>query len=194
MASSPFRVRMIRLTALLEGTALRSDGGAALHAESHPTEWYVVETKLHKERLAVMELGRKVPVVLLPLRRFTEIACGRRRYREVPLFPSHVFVGVSRGQSMADVKYVPGVSDSVSTGGQMVPVPPEFVAWLRQLVGAPEAMQPGTPKAASAGEFFADLTFNSYGNLFRGDASDRERMAVLFGALRSGSAANLTPG
>lgn len=182
MTSSPFRVRMLRLTAVQDGIASRRGIQVDAGGLGEVSDWYMVETKLHMERLALKELARKVPVVFLPLRELTDIADGRRRCRTVPLFPSHLFVGVNRAQSLTELKYAPGVRGNGSNW-QPVPVSAAFVDRLMRLARVPDVAQRKPNEQQRRREFLSG--FETFKSLFRGEASDNERIAVLFSALRS---------
>ncbi len=94
--------------------------------------WYAVHTKARQERVAVEHLTRQhyetyLPLICLPKRL-------RGRWCEVvePLFPSYLFVRLDpRRHNVAPIGSTRGVIGLVRFGGNLRPVPHEFVERLR---------------------------------------------------------------
>jgi len=102
---------------------------AALAAEP---AWYVVATKLRRERFAAEQLAQRHVETFLP-----RLAIERRGARIVrPLFPGYLFARLALPREWARVIWSPGVRRLVTFEGEAPPVPMGAISYLRGLGGA----------------------------------------------------------
>ena len=94
--------------------------------------WYVVATKLRRERFAVDQLTQRRVEAFLP-----RLAIERRGARIVrPLFPGYLFARLDLPREWARVVWTPGVRRLVTFEGDAPPVPADAIAFLRGQAGA----------------------------------------------------------
>ena len=95
--------------------------------------WYTVHTKARQEEVARDNLERQHYTSYLPL----VVMRKRRRDRWVdvvePLFPRYLFVRFDPDTTnIAPIRSTLGVTGLVRFGNELVPVPDDVIAWLRQ--------------------------------------------------------------
>src|ERR1039458_5621265 len=73
------------------------------------TDWYLVRTKIGKERWVRDQLANAVPEVFLPMLKAKAPRWGRMVTSIAPLFPCYVFARFDLQRQYFDVKYMPGV-------------------------------------------------------------------------------------
>ena len=93
--------------------------------------WYVVSTKLRREKFAAMELARRGVEVFLP--RLLLVRRGEPIVR--PLFPGYLFARLRLPGEAARVAWAPGVRKLVTFEAEAPSVPAEAVAFLRAQAG-----------------------------------------------------------
>ena len=96
--------------------------------------WYSVHTKPRQETVAEENLQRQGFTVCLP--RIQTTRRIKNRWRDViePLFPRYLFIQVdSDTKSLAPVRSTRGVSDLVRFGYQLVSVPDELIASIKNM-------------------------------------------------------------
>lgn len=108
--------------------------GETRHAGSgEGGSWFAVHCHAGKERTAESHLLRQGFGVFLPLLRCGEAKAARPRRVLAPLFPGYVFAGFDpRTAAWRRVNGTYGVKKLVSFGETPEPVPPAFMATLRQ--------------------------------------------------------------
>lgn len=118
--------------------------------------WYVVHTKSRQERTAELNLMRQGFDVYLPVR-FADKR-GRQAREIEPLFPSYLFVRLSRRENWGPIRSTNGVRRLVSFGGEgPAAVPEGLVETLlaRETVegvhGVPRDYHPGDRVRITAG-------------------------------------------
>jgi transcriptional antiterminator RfaH len=109
----------------------RASLAPASSARAVEPAWYVVATKMRRERFAVEQLAQRRVEVFLP-----RIAIDRRGARIVrPLFPGYLFARLELPREWARVVWSPGVRRLVTFEGQPPPVPPAAIAFLQSQAG-----------------------------------------------------------
>jgi transcriptional antiterminator RfaH len=107
----------------------RDSQGPAVHV-ANPA-WYVVATKLRRERFAVEQLAQRRVETFLP-----RLAIDRRGTRVVrPLFPGYLFARLDLPTEWSRVVWSPGVRRLVTFEGEAPPVPPGAISYLRSQAG-----------------------------------------------------------
>ncbi len=146
--------------------------------------WYLVRTKLKKERRVSAELAPLVPEVFLPLLDITGRSSGSR-HGVVVLFPQYVFLRCNLAIHYFQVRYTPGVASFVSAGGDPLPVSEDIIETVRARCanGVAHLHQPpfrkGEPVHIVSGPFRGfDAVFDCY-------LCGAERVAVLLTAVET---------
>jgi transcription antitermination factor NusG len=118
-------------------TSDRNDSTMAA-SQSHSLEfgpqWFAAYTTTRHEKAVAEHLSLRQIESFLPLYRTQRLwKNGCRMNVELPLFPSYVFVRVSRRERVR-VLEVPGILSMVSAGGKPVPLPESEVEALRSSI------------------------------------------------------------
>ena len=109
-------------------------GRAPLEPAAHAAEpvWYVVATKLRRERFAAAQLAQRHVEAFLP-----RLAIDRRGTRIVrPLFPGYLFARLDLPREWARVVWSPGVLRLVTFEGEAYPVLSGAISYLKSQAGA----------------------------------------------------------
>ena len=115
----------------------------AAHAEA---AWYVVATKIRRERFAVDQLAQRGVEVFLP-----RLLLARRGTHIVrPLFPGYLFARLELPRDAARVAWTPGVRRLVTFEGEAPPLPRDAVAFLRAQAG-PDGVIVARPRPLPVG-------------------------------------------
>jgi len=104
---------------------------AGASATAAPAAWYVVSSKLRRERYAAQQLGRRGVEVYLP--RLLLVRRGARVVR--PLFPGYLFALLVLPGDAARVAWTPGVRRLVTFEGEAPALPPAAIEFLRAQAG-----------------------------------------------------------
>jgi len=104
---------------------------AGASATAAPAAWYVVSSKLRRERYAAQQLGRRGVEVYLP--RLLLMRRGARVVR--PLFPGYLFALLVLPGDAARVAWTPGVRRLVTFEGEAPALPPAAIEFLRAQAG-----------------------------------------------------------
>lgn len=107
--------------------------------------WYVIHTysgyenkvkeNLNK-RIASMNMRDKIFQVLVPTEEEIEFKDGRKKTVQKKVYPGYVLIEmIMTDQSWYVVRNTPGVTGFVSPGAKPVPLPPEEVKKIKQLMG-----------------------------------------------------------
>jgi transcriptional antiterminator RfaH len=109
-------------------------------------EWYVVATKLRRERFAAEQLAQRCVETFLP-----RLALTRRGTCVVrPLFPGYLFARLELPREWARVVWSPGVRRLVTFEGEAPSVPPAAIAFLRGQAG-PDGVIVARPRPLPVG-------------------------------------------
>jgi transcriptional antiterminator RfaH len=114
-----------------ESTAIRESVALAPAPADATAAWYVVSTKLRREKFAATELARRGVEVFLP--RLLLVRRGEPVVR--PLFPGYLFARLRLPGEAARVSWTPGVRKLVTFESEAPSVPAEAVAFLRAQAG-----------------------------------------------------------
>jgi transcriptional antiterminator RfaH len=141
--------------------------------------WYVVACEPHRDRQVERVLGVQVLEVFAP-----RLPRTRTRNGDKPLFPGYLFVRIDCDEGgWARLRYVPGVRNLVTMGGEPCPVDGSLVEAIRRrvavLVPPDRKPLPGDRVRIRAGSF-ADIE-----GLLCESLNGEERVAVLIGMMRS---------
>ncbi|MGB8412158.1 MAG: transcription termination/antitermination NusG family protein [Candidatus Binatus sp.] len=96
------------------------------------TDWYLVRTKIGKERWVRDQLAIAVPEVFLPMLKAKAPRWGRMATSIAPLFPCYVFARFDLQRQYFEVKYMAGVRAVVSAGIDPLVVPAAIVSEIRR--------------------------------------------------------------
>lgn len=95
--------------------------------------WYPVYTKARAEKKAFDALTQKGILVYLPLHKQLRQWSDRKKWVEMPLIPSYLFVKISAGQ-MADVLMCNGVSRFIYFSSKIAAIPERQINNLKLLL------------------------------------------------------------
>lgn len=96
-------------------------------------QWYALYTKSRAEKQLNEQLIKAGFEAYLPLQRVLKQWSDRKKWVEVPLFRSYIFVHIS-GAEYYDVLNVPGAVRFITFEGKAVPIPPQQIEAIRQFV------------------------------------------------------------
>jgi transcription antitermination factor NusG len=113
-------------------------------------QWYALYTKSRAEKQLNEQLIKAGFEAYLPLQRVLKQWSDRKKWVEVPLFRSYIFVHIS-GAEYYDVLNVPGAVRFITFEGKAVPIPPQQMEAIRQFVDTKQELpdvdlklEPGT--------------------------------------------------
>ena len=113
-------------------------------------QWYALYTKSRAEKQLNEQLIKAGFEAYLPLQRVFKQWSDRKKWVEVPLFRSYIFVHIS-GAEYYDVLNVPGAVRFITFEGKAVPIPPQQMEAIRQFVDTKQELpdvdlklEPGT--------------------------------------------------
>lgn len=114
-------------------------------------QWFAVYTRSRMERKAVTELDRMGITSFLPLHKVLRQWSDRKKWVEVPLFNSYVFVNITDKEYNA-VLQVMGVVRFITFEGKAVAIPLPQIEAIKTYIeqGAPEYVAPEMPMEAGA--------------------------------------------
>jgi transcriptional antiterminator RfaH len=99
----------------------------------HSPKWYAVYTRCRAEKKLHSLLQQKNIESFLPLRKTLSSRTDRKKWIELPLLPSYLFVRISKLQQYA-VLNTPGAVCYVAFEGQAVPIPEEQITYLYNFI------------------------------------------------------------
>lgn len=95
--------------------------------------WYVVQTKVRQEQIALENLSRQGYRCFCPRIREWRKRCGKRYLSKEAFFPGYLFVRLDLGNTdAAPIRSTHGVSGLVRFGYHLQPVPEAVVETLQQ--------------------------------------------------------------
>jgi transcriptional antiterminator RfaH len=97
------------------------------------SDWYAVYTQPRAEKKAASRLSALGIRVYLPLLRTIRKWSDRKKWVDVPLIPSYLFVNICEAQQVA-VLQVLGVSRFIVFEGRPVKVKPDDILWMQRLL------------------------------------------------------------
>jgi transcriptional antiterminator RfaH len=123
--------------------------------------WYAIYTKPQHEKKVAECLTYCKVMNFLPTIRTLKIWSGKKRYVNLPLFPSYVFVKLESMQQYFDTMQVPGALHFVKTGNQVAGIRESIICKLQAIVSnniqdievSSEYFNPGTVLNINAGPF-----------------------------------------
>ena len=102
--------------------------------------WFAIYTKSHSEKKVVEALKENGFEAWVPLLRTLRQWSDRKKWVEVPLFHSYIFVRSTR-TTIKKALQVNGAVYVVSFSGQPTAIPEEQIEWLRLLLGSSEKFE-----------------------------------------------------
>src|SRR5215510_7313786 len=128
--------------------------------EALVSSWYAVQTKPRGESLLSAALQSAGLETYCPRIRRRSIHSGRKRVKEVPLFPGYLFVRCLFSTDYPRIRWTPGLVRLVSSGGSPVEVGEEMMEEIRRIerlgarlrLGA-RSFAPGSPVRVVRGPF-----------------------------------------
>lgn len=96
-------------------------------------KWYAVYTRSRAEKKLHTLLTQKNISCYLPLKKTLQQRSDRKKWVELPLLPSYLFVQVTEKERFA-VLNTPGAVRYVAFEGRAVPIPAEQIAYLDSLI------------------------------------------------------------
>jgi transcriptional antiterminator RfaH len=101
--------------------------------------WYALYTRSRTEKKVEIELRHRDITLFLPMRKTLRQWSDRKKWVEVPLFNSYIFVYISEKQYL-DVLRTPNAVRFVTFEGKAVPIP------LQQIEAVKAFIEQGTPE------------------------------------------------
>lgn len=149
------------------------------------TNWYLVRTKVGKERVVHDRLERLVPLVFLPLLKTRVRRSGRLTWSIVPLFPCYILARFTLHEHYYNVRYSPGVHSIVSAGRDPIAVPDDLVIAIQQRGNDGIVELPEASFVAGEGVRIIDGPFSGFQGIFDRYLSGTERVAILLRTVES---------
>ena len=124
------------------------------------SHWYIIHTKIRKERCALQNLERQGFECYLPEMHAEKLRRGTMAVVPEPLFPRYLFIRLGtglEGQSWAPIRSTTGVSRLVAFGTTPAKVADELVEVIRLQTGGPDSLrrqfEPGQAVVITQGPF-----------------------------------------
>ncbi len=123
--------------------------------------WFVIYTKPNHERRIAEQLEKMDTIPFLPTVKKLRVWSDRRKYIDMPLFPSYVFVNLTNVETYFDSLGLKGVFYYVRDGENIARVSESVINNLRMIVGnftseievSSEYLQPGSILFIKEGPF-----------------------------------------
>ena len=115
------------------------------------THWFAVYTRSRMEKKAAAEMDKMDIKCFLPLRKVLRQWSDRKKWVDVPLFNSYVFVNVSNKEYHA-VLQIMGVVRFITFEGKAVAIPLQQIEAIKTYIdqGSPDYIAPETPLEVGA--------------------------------------------
>ena len=95
--------------------------------------WYAAYTKSRNEKKVLVLLQKENIEAYLPLQKKLKLWSDRKKWVEVPLFNSYIFVKIS-SKEYYDVLKTSGIVKFISFEGKAVPIPENQIQLLKKIV------------------------------------------------------------
>lgn len=125
--------------------------------KSGESKWYPVYTSPRAEKKAVVALQQKNIQVYLPLQKQLHKWSDRKKWVEVPLIPSYLFVHINRSQ-ITEVLMCKGISRFIYFSGEIATIPDTQIEQLQLLLASAcdlevveQVLEPGQKVTIKAG-------------------------------------------
>lgn len=151
----------------------------------YDVQWYVLSTKVNREKQAEQNIRRIGVECFLPLVQVEKVI--RRKVRTVitPLFPGYLFVRVNLSEHYRAVTYARGVRKIVEFGSMPVEVDIAIIDAIKNRMTSSEVCVLGRPKELRSGQLvqITDGPFVGFNAVFIQEMSGPQRAMVLLHAL-----------
>lgn len=165
-------------------------------SEAAPTEerdpranWYVIHTysgyenkvkENLKKRIVSMNMKHEIFQVLVPTEEEIEFKDGRKKTVQKKVYPGYVLIEmIMSDQSWYVVRNTPGVTGFVSPGAKPVPLPPEEVKKIKQLMGMEAPTRVKIDLQVGQNVRVTHGPFQDFHGLVEEVAPEREKVRVL---------------
>jgi transcriptional antiterminator RfaH len=149
------------------------------------TDWYLIRTKVGKEKWVRDQLRTIIPEVFLPMLKARTPRWGRMTPSIGPLFPCYLFARFSLELRYFDVKYLPGVRGFVSAGDDPLAVPCGIIEEIRRR-GTDDIIEIVEPPLDNGDRVIVrDGPFRGFEAIFERYLSGVERVAILLSAIEA---------
>jgi transcriptional antiterminator RfaH len=149
------------------------------------TDWYLIRTKVGKEKWVRDQLRTIVAEVFLPMLKARTPRWGRMTPTIGPLFPCYLFARCSLDLRYFDVRYLPGVRGFVCAGDDPLAVPSGIIDEIRKR-GIGDIIEI-IEKPFDLGDrvIVRDGPFRGFEAIFERYLSGVERVAILLSAIEA---------
>jgi transcriptional antiterminator RfaH len=148
-------------------------------------DWYLIRTKVGKEKWVRDQLRSAIPEVFLPMLKARTSRWGRMMPSLGPLFPCYVFARLSLELCYFDVKYMPGVRGFVCAGDDPLAVPFGIIDEIRRR-GIDDIIEIVEPPLGNGDRVIVrDGPFRGFEAIFERYLSGAERVAILLSAIEA---------
>ncbi|MDB5148887.1 MAG: hypothetical protein JWQ57_2907 [Mucilaginibacter sp.] len=96
--------------------------------------WYLIYTKFRHEKKVAHYLDGLNLQYLLPTTRILRVFSGKKKYVQLPLFPSYVFVRLENLEHYFDSVHIPGVLYFVKKGNQIADIKESVIHKLEAII------------------------------------------------------------
>ncbi|HEX9511227.1 MAG TPA: UpxY family transcription antiterminator [Puia sp.] len=124
------------------------------------TGWFVIYTKPRHEKKVSEQLHKADVSAFLPMIKTLKTWCDRKKYVEMPVFPSYVFVKLPDNQSYYRTLQIDGMLYYLRTGKEIATVSETVISNIKMLLLHPqhievchEHFQPGLSLVVKEGPF-----------------------------------------
>lgn len=163
---------------------------AAATEERDPrANWYVIHTysgyenkvkENLKKRIVSMNMKHEIFQVLVPTEEEIEFKDGRKKTVQKKVYPGYVLIEmIMSDQSWYVVRNTPGVTGFVSPGAKPVPLPPEEVKKIKQLMGMEAPTRVKIDLQVGQNVRVTHGPFQDFHGLVEEVAPEREKVRVL---------------
>jgi transcriptional antiterminator RfaH len=151
-------------------------------AEIEWGQWYVLQTKPHKESLVEAQVTRQGVELFYP--RLLTFHPRPSRRRIVPLFPGYLFVRLLSAAAYEAIRWLPGVARLVSFHETPAPVEDAVITFLRQRANAQGVLSAGAPFAVGQEAEIVEGPFAGLAGIIAHPPNARDRVRLLVQLLK----------
>jgi transcriptional antiterminator RfaH len=145
--------------------------------------WYVVQTRAHKEPTVYKLLNDILPQVFLPTAKVPVRRWGKITSALVPLFPCYLFAYFDYEVNFRLIKYTRGTTKVICAGSEPAIVPsPIIECIMKRCANGPVELRPKTPHRGEVVTLEAGA-LRGFEAVFHGYLSGNQRVAILLSSL-----------
>src|SRR5258708_37956460 len=105
--------------------------------------WFVIYTKPRHEKKVSEQLHKADVSAFLPMMKTLNTWCDRKKYVEMPVFPSYVFVKLPDNQSYYQTLQIHAMLYYLRTGNELATVSETVISTVKMLLRQPQPIEVG---------------------------------------------------